>query len=114
MDKWTKRFRFDKEADIALVNTIMLAEAHVAKNWEVKEKFNGAFNMFCVSRAVASKVEECMPKPKLSTIQEHFRKLIKNRCAANRSNDAASGISEVYGDLEQSLDVAIEEIEEKK
>ncbi len=40
MNKYRKRFRFDKETDIALVNAVRLSEAHVAKNEEVNEKFN--------------------------------------------------------------------------
>ena len=58
MDGTIKRFRFDRDADIALVNAIMLAEAHVAKTGDVKEKFSGAFNMFSASHAVTSKMEK--------------------------------------------------------
>ncbi len=64
METSNKRFRFDKEAELALVNAIMLAEAHSAKNGEVKQKFNGAFNTFCASRVVTCTVERGMPKPK--------------------------------------------------
>ena len=55
----------------------MLTEAHTAKNGEVREKFNSAFHMFVASRGGTSKLERGTPKPKLSTIQEHFRKLIR-------------------------------------
>ena len=53
-----KGSRFNREADVASVNVVMLAEAHVAKNVEVRDKFIDAFNMFCTSRVVSSKVEE--------------------------------------------------------
>ena len=58
------RFRFDKEADVALVNAIMLTEAHTAKNGAVREKFNGACHVFVVSRAFTSELGRGMPKPK--------------------------------------------------
>ena len=91
-----RRFRFDREADLALANAVLLAEAHTAKNGEVKERYSGAFNMFWASHVVTKKVSNGMPLPKLSTIQDHVRKLLKNRRVANKSNVAASGIAEEY------------------
>ncbi len=44
------------EADVVPVNAILLAEAHVAKSGEVKEKYNSACNMFCVSHCVKKKL----------------------------------------------------------
>ena len=79
MDGANKRFRFDRVPDIAIVNAIMLADAHVAKTGDVKEKFSGPFNMFCASHAVTSKLEKGVPKPKLTTIQGNFHKMVKNR-----------------------------------
>ena len=79
MDGANKRFRFDRDADIALVNAIMLAEAHVAKTGDVKEKLSGEFNMFCASHAVTSELENGVPKTKLTTIQEHSSKMVRNR-----------------------------------
>ena len=70
--------------------------------------------MFVASRVVTSKLERRMPKPKSSTIQEHFRKLIGNCRATNRTNMGTNGISGTYGDLEQNLDAAIQEIDDKK
>ena len=58
------------------------------------KKFSGAFNMFCASHAVTSKLEKGVPKPKLTTIQEHFRKMLNNRRTENRTKLAASGIAE--------------------
>ncbi len=37
---------------MALLNAILLAKVHVAKSGEVKEKYNGAYNMFCASHCV--------------------------------------------------------------
>ena len=69
--------------------------------------------MFCASHAVTSKLEKGVPKPKLTTIQEHFRKMMKNRRTENSTNIAASCIAEKYDKLEQLLDTVINEIDEK-
>ena len=61
MDGANKRFRFDRDADIALVNAIMLDEAHVAETGSVKEKFSGAFNIFCALQAVTSELGKGVP-----------------------------------------------------
>ncbi len=71
MEMTIKRFRLYEEAGVALANAIILAKAHIAKTGEVKEKFKGAYNMFCASKAITSKLESRMPKSKLSIIQEH-------------------------------------------
>ena len=115
----SRRFRFDKESDLALVSAVLFAEARTAKTGEVKEKFAGAFNMFLASHAVTAKVGRGVPQPKVTTFQEHYRKLIKNRGAANKANIPASGISEEYGEPEEVIDKIIEEVdimknEEKK
>lgn len=39
-------------------------------------------------------------------IQEHFRKMVKNRGTENRTDIEASGIMENYCELEQLLDTA--------
>ncbi len=99
MENCQRRFRFDRDADVALINAIMLAEVDVTKAGDRKEKFDGAYNMFCSSRTVTCKIEKGMPKPKAITIQERYRKLVKDRRAANRSNIVASSIAEEYGEL---------------
>ena len=108
------RFRFDKDCDLALVNAVMLADAHVAKRGESMDKFNSAFDMFCASRPVIAKIERGMPAPAMRSVQEHWRKLIRDRRAANHRNVAASGVAEEYGDLEMTLDKTIESINQKK
>ena len=62
-----RRFRFDKETDLALVNSVLLAEAHMGKHGEVKEKFSGAFKMFCASHVVTKRQDDGVPQPKLTT-----------------------------------------------
>ena len=99
MEMTTERVWFDAEDEISLLNAITLAEAHVAESGEVKQKLNVVLNVFCASRPITYKAETRVPKPKLSTSQEHFRKLAKNSGASNPSNVAASDISQHYGEL---------------
>ena len=54
------------------------------------------------------------PQPKVIKFQEHYRKLVKNRRAANKGNIAVSGISEEYGELEEVIDKIIEEVDMMK
>ena len=100
--------------NFALFSAVMLDEVHVTKTSDVEEKFDGAFNMFCASHAVTSKLENEVPKPKLSTIQEHFRKMVRSRRTENRINIVPSGIAKNYGELEQLLDTVINEMDWKK
>lgn len=90
-----------------------MTESHIAKNGKVKDKYVGAFNVFCTSRAVSSEVEREMQKAKLATIQEHFRQLIKNCRATNRTDMTGRGMTETYGDIEQTLDTVIGDIDTK-
>ncbi len=113
MENNSRRFRFDRDADVALINAIMLAEVHNAKTGERREEFNSPYNMFCSSPAETCKIERGMPKPKSTTIQEHYRELVKDRRAANRSSIAVSGVAEEYGELEEVLDNVIREIDKK-
>ena len=66
MDGARKRFRFERDAYVALVNASMLAEAHVAKTGDVKEKFSGAFNIFSIPNAVTPKLEKGVARPSQS------------------------------------------------
>lgn len=57
MDGGSKRFRFDRNADVvALAYGIMCAEAHEPKRGDVKEKLRGTFNVFYVSHAATFKL----------------------------------------------------------
>ena len=61
--KRKQEIQVERDADVALLNAIMLAEWHVAKIGDVKEKFSGAFNMYCASHTITSKLEKRVPKP---------------------------------------------------
>ncbi len=50
----------------------------------------------------------------MTTVQEYFRALVKNRRAANKANLAASGIAPEYGELEIVLDIVIDEVDARK
>lgn len=51
---------------------------------------------------------------KFSTLRDKITKLLANMCGLNKKNIAASDVVEEYGELEQSLDVIIQEVDEKK
>ena len=69
-----KRFRFDKDPEIVFVNGIMLTGAHIARNGEVKEKFNGAYNMFCASRIIIAELSSGINKPEFSKLKTEERR----------------------------------------
>ena len=107
----SRRFRFDKETDLVLVNSVLLAGPYMAKPGEVKEKFSGAFKMFCASHVVTKRLDDDVPQPRLTTFQEHYRRPLKNRRASNKGNIATSGIAGVYRELEEVMDKIVEEVD---
>lgn len=108
-----KRFVFNKELKLTLVNCIGLAEAHVAKYGEVEAKFNAVFNIFCASHEVIRYVEKDLPLSKVDTLRQVWEKLERNRRADVKKNVAVTGIPEEYGELKQGLDKLIEENDDR-
>lgn len=109
-----KRFRFDKEFDLLLVNLVGVTESHLAKHGEVEEKYTGVLNAFCSNARFLSKHAQGTPAPRVQTLRDRLNKLLTNRRAVNSQNIAASGTLEDYGELEKGLDVLIDECKEKK
>eukprot|EP00171_Calliarthron_tuberculosum_P022180 IDg22180t1 len=107
-----KRFRFNHNFDLALIRCVTVSGAHLAKHGEREEKYAGLLAMFLASREFLEKSEE-VPPPKVLTIRERIKVLVKERRAVNKRNIAATGIAEEYGELEQLLDGIIDNIDEK-
>eukprot|EP00171_Calliarthron_tuberculosum_P022710 IDg22710t1 len=74
-----KRFLFNDELDNVLLDHVFTAQAHVSKYGEVEKAFEGVTGMFCVAPAVVKAMEGGAPVPKVKTVRERFKNLVKKR-----------------------------------
>ena len=70
--------------------------------------------MFCAFHVVTHKLSIGVQTPKLTSIKDHYRKFLKNRREQNKTNPAANGISEEYGELEMVLFTITEEVDARR
>ena len=70
--------------------------------------------MFCGSREVVDCLNMGVCVPKARTLTERFTCMVRERQTHVRKNITASGISEEYGELEQTLDTYITEMDTQK
>ena len=70
--------------------------------------------MLCASHLVTHKLSIVRPTPKLLSIEDHYRNLLKNRREQNKTNLAPKGISEEYGELEKVVFTIIEEVDARR
>ena len=80
---------------------------HIKERRGEREVFRSISNGLRFSRCDTQSIN-CNLSPKLSVIQDHYRQFLKNRREQNKTNLAAIGISEEYGELEKVLDTIIE------
>lgn len=110
----TKRFAFNEELDLLLMDVVVKSNAHVSKYGEVEKAFGSVLSMFCASSSVLKAIEGGAPVPKLKTVRESFKSLIKKRRSVNKLNIAASGIAKDSTPLDEMLDSIIDEMENAK
>eukprot|EP00171_Calliarthron_tuberculosum_P004172 IDg4172t1 len=108
------RFTFTGELDAILVKCVQESDAHAAKYGEVEKVFEGVRSMFCASSEVLKAMENGAPTPKVKTVRERFKALMKKRRKVNNRNIAGSGIEEEPTALDEALDSVIEEADNAK
>ena len=101
-----KRFRFSKDFDIALLRSVSSIGAHLAADGKTVERFNSILTMFLVRPEFLSTAAN-VPPPKLKTVQDRFKELVKERKVAVKRSNAAIVIAEDHEEMEQILDSII-------
>lgn len=105
-----RRIRFNTSLDILLLQSVMLAGAHIAKHGAMQKSFEDACLQF-MKNAPRYLITEAT-KPSWKTVNDRFKKLVSERRAENNHNMTLSGITEVVGEREQLLDDIIHRMDE--
>eukprot|EP00171_Calliarthron_tuberculosum_P011128 IDg11128t1 len=115
-DPRAKRFRFPLDLDWFFCEPFELFDAHLHKHGEGEVKFGGVLAMFMSSHEYITKADAAqggLTPPKVNTVWDRFKDIVKECRAAVRANATASGISETYDEREQLIHGLIEAMDDK-
>eukprot|EP00171_Calliarthron_tuberculosum_P002899 IDg2899t1 len=110
-----RRFRFDRDIDLALIRIVNDTGAHIPARGESEKLFQQVHKMLvdsheCKARSTAMGMVE----PMCRSVRERFQGLVRSRRKAIKKNQSSSGISEKHGEYEKTLDAMILAMDEKK
>lgn len=101
------KFTFNDDTKLLLLSAVQEHKAHVADHGHQAEKMKNVLNTFIEN--IPSDTWLRHEKPKVKTLSDKLRAMMKERKQTNEENTGASGIAEDVTDVDELLDDLLDE-----